>query len=92
MPEIRGDQIKDESLTSDDIKDGSIKLSDLNSEVTSQLSGGGSWKAPVANAAALPSSGNSTGDVRLTLDNFRINIWNGSAWIDPLQNVLTLNP
>ena len=102
MPEIRGeqikidsitgDQIKDESITGLDIKDGSIKLADLNVEVTSQLSGGGSWKSPVANASALPSSGNSVGDVRLTLDNFKINIWNGSSWVDPLQNVLTLNP
>lgn len=39
------------------------------------------WKGPVANAAALPASGNSDGDVRVTLDNHQASIWNGSAWV-----------
>lgn len=48
------------------------------------IKGGGtisSWKQPVANFAALPGSGNTTGDCRLTLDTFDIYAWNGSAWI-----------
>lgn len=39
------------------------------------------WKLPVANAAALPSSANTTGDVRMTLNDFALHAWNGSAWI-----------
>lgn len=43
---------------------------------------GGSWKPPVANAAALPSTGNSVGDARVTQDNGNIYTWSGSAWVD----------
>jgi len=45
------------------------------------LFGSTHWKAPVANAAALPAVGNTTGDVRLTLDTFTIYAWDGSNWI-----------
>lgn len=41
------------------------------------------WKAPVANAAALPASLNLTGDVRVTLDTGNLWEWNGSAWFLP---------
>lgn len=41
-----------------------------------------SWQSPVANFAALPGSGNSDGDVRLTLDLNDAYRWNsgGSSW------------
>lgn len=42
------------------------------------------WKRPVASAAALPDTGNELGDVRLTLDDFVLHGWNGTAW-DPLS-------
>jgi len=38
------------------------------------------WKAPVANAAALPATGNVTGDVRLALDSSILYTWTGAAW------------
>lgn len=47
------------------------------------LSGVQSWKAPVANAAALPLTGNTAGDARVTNDNQVVNVWSGSAWISP---------
>lgn len=41
------------------------------------------WKAPVANFAALPGSGNTNGDVRLTLDTGLMYTWKSSvsAWL-----------
>ena len=90
MPEIRGDQIKDESITGADIQNGSIKLADLSAEVKSQLPGSGSWKAPIALQENLPTSGNATGDVILTLDTMKIWIYNGTTWIDLLANVLMM--
>lgn len=38
------------------------------------------WKKPVANAASLPTTGNSQGDARVTLNTSQIYIWDGSAW------------
>ena len=38
------------------------------------------WKQPVANAAALPGSGNTNGDARVTLDTHSLYIWTGTAW------------
>lgn len=35
------------------------------------------WKRPVANAAALPAEGNADGDVRVTLDNHFLHIYDG---------------
>lgn len=92
MPEIRGDQIKDGSLTGADVQDGSIDLADLSNEVKSQLSGGGSWRAPIALQSNLPLSSNSIGDVILTLDTMKIWIWDGTVWKDLLENVMVLNP
>lgn len=40
-----------------------------------------SWKAPVANAAALPLFNNIKGDARVTLDSDDIYIWDGSGWL-----------
>jgi len=38
------------------------------------------WKAPVTTYTALPASGNSKGDGRVTLDTNRAFIWSGTAW------------
>lgn len=38
------------------------------------------WKDPVAAFAALPASGNETGDVRLALDQAQAFEWDGAAW------------
>lgn len=39
------------------------------------------WKSPVANVAALPSTGNTQGDARVTNNDQSIYIWSGSAWV-----------
>ncbi|WP_225202495.1 shufflon system plasmid conjugative transfer pilus tip adhesin PilV [Herbaspirillum sp. alder98] len=39
------------------------------------------WKDPKANYGALPTTGNTVGDVRMTLDKFRAYSYNGSAWV-----------
>lgn len=46
-------------------------------------SGSAHWKSPVANAAALPATGNSDGDARVTLNDQSIYIWKAgtSSWI-----------
>lgn len=36
----------------------------------------------VANAAALPASGNNVGDTRMTEDDGHLHSWNGTAWTD----------
>lgn len=41
---------------------------------------GKNWKTSVANAAALPLTGNTSGDVRIQLDTKELKIWNGSSW------------
>lgn len=56
---------------------------------TFPLSAARNWRAPVANAAALPSAGNFRGDVIVTLDTNAINIWNGSAWVTPASGSVT---
>lgn len=52
-----------------------------------------SWKAPVANAASLPTIGNSPGDVRTTLDTEIMYVWTGSAWVaaNASNSVTSLN-
>ncbi len=52
------------------------------SQYTKYPSSGGTWKPPVANAAALPSSGNSLGDARVAEDSGFVYVWNGSSWIN----------
>ena len=42
--------------------------------------GSSSFKAPVANAAALPPTGNAAGDVRITLDDGHMHVWDGGSW------------
>jgi type II secretory pathway pseudopilin PulG len=41
----------------------------------------GYWKDPVSTFSALPTTGNNTGDVRLTTDTSRAFSWNGTSWI-----------
>lgn len=59
-----------------------------NFDLTGTSGGGGggaaTWKTAVANAAALPLLGNSDGDVRVTLDNHHLWVWDasGPAWLD----------
>lgn len=38
------------------------------------------WKPPVANEAALPATGNTTGDTRVALDTFVHYTWDGDSW------------
>ena len=38
------------------------------------------WKPPVANEAALPATGNTIGDARVTLDSFAVYVWDGDSW------------
>lgn len=40
------------------------------------------FKEAVANAAALPLTGNTLNDGRLTNDNGHLYVWNGTAWVD----------
>lgn len=40
------------------------------------------WKRSVANASALPSDGNTTGDARITLNDLHVHVWDGGAWQD----------
>lgn len=51
------------------------------------------WKAPVSTSSALPTSGNSPGDVRLALDTSLIYAWTGSAWTNSIASggITTLN-
>lgn len=44
------------------------------------VAGSPRWKPPVANAAALPATGNTAADVRVTLDDFVPHIWDGDSW------------
>lgn len=43
--------------------------------------GDASWKSDVSTATALPATGNTVGDVRVTLDTDTIYIWNGAGWV-----------
>lgn len=45
------------------------------------VQGSNTWKDPVANVAALPLTGNNTGDARITNDNQAVNVWSGAAWV-----------
>lgn len=38
------------------------------------------WKEPVATSGDLPTVGNLEGDVRVTLDDQALHVWDGSAW------------
>jgi hypothetical protein len=64
---------------------GSINIPDTGSPA---------WKDPVANLAALPASGNSTGDARVAEDTGIIYVWTGAAWensADTAQTTYTWN-
>lgn len=52
------------------------------SDVFIRLGQGGAvnYKSSVANVASLPATGNSPGDVRVTLDTSSLYIWDGASW------------
>ena len=56
------------------------RLSDIKTnEITEDL-GVSSGAKPVANSNALPTSGNSVGDFKITNDNKALHVWDGSEW------------
>ena len=59
------------------------KVTTLQGTVTG-LSAATQHSAPVANAAALPATGNTDGDVRVTLDDHHLHVWvaGSSSWTD----------
>lgn len=61
-------------------QDGSGGVLQCPTALTWATVGGGQWKSPVANYAALPAAGNTLGDVRLTNDVQRAYAWNGASW------------
>lgn len=75
--QISGKQIKDESLTTDDIKDGSIYLVDLNQEVLDAITIGGDLVSDDANNALTMGSDN-----KLLVDTTQINV---SGSLDPQE-------
>lgn len=58
----------------------SLLFSTASAQIVTYPDFGGSWKSPVANSAALPSTGNIIGDAKVTNDDQSIYIWDGSAW------------
>lgn len=40
------------------------------------------WKAPVASVSMLGTTGNLTGDARVSEDTFNIYVWNSTAWVE----------
>lgn len=68
--------IRDETIESVDIKDGTIQFSDFSSEIN--------WKAPVVNLEDLPLT-NNIGDARVVLNESTIHIWTGSVWNNVAQ-------
>jgi hypothetical protein len=48
------------------------------------------WKKPVATVAALPTVGNSDGDMRIVLANYTLYVWEAasSTWVAPLASAL----
>jgi hypothetical protein len=56
------------------------RLSDIKTnEITEDLGVSGS-ASPVVNAAALPTTGNTVGDFKITEDNKALYVWNGIEW------------
>lgn len=56
------------------------RLSDIKTnEITEDLGVSGGAK-PVANSSALPTSGNSVGDFKITNDNKALHVWDGAGW------------
>lgn len=57
--------------------------------------GGGSssdyWQDAVANFAALPVAGDTTGEVKMTLDTGELYYWNSSAWVLVPSGAITAN-
>lgn len=68
-----------------------LVFSGLTSSSSTGAGGAATWQSAVANQAALPASGNTNGDVRVTLDNHEIWVWTGSAWQRDTDNTITLS-
>lgn len=64
---------------------GGRDISAVTSGGVTTISSTSQWRDPVANMAALPATGNTSGDVRVTLDSGIIWEWNGSTWITPVE-------
>lgn len=80
MPQIRGNQILDGTITGIDIADMTITSDDIdpNYPISSDKLDI-SWKAPVANEASLPGTADN-GDVAVTLDTGAIFIRSAGVW------------
>lgn len=57
----------------------SYKFNPFTGNLDQVIVGGATWKDPVANAAALPTTGNSDGDARVTLDTDEIWVWDDAS-------------
>jgi len=90
MPGIKGSQIRDDSVESVDIKDGTIKNADVNSgadiaqskinSVTGWISDSlGSLKGSVDAYSDLPATGNSDNDIRFVNNREEFYQWDSSA-------------
>ena len=60
-------------------QDGTGALLSCQADIWSTV-GNGSWKPPVSTYSALPATGNTVGDVRLTTDTDRAFAWTGNSW------------
>jgi hypothetical protein len=90
MPQLRGEQIQDESLTGADIKDGTITGADIANNAISAEKIDIRYKEAVTAVVDLPILNNTTGDVRLVSDMKSLYTWTGSAWIVISPNQLAI--
>lgn len=76
--------------TSDITNDsGYVTQSDVDSSISSSVTNMYKYKGSVATVSALPSSGNTTGDVYNVEETGMNYAWNGTAW-DALGEVFTI--
>lgn len=60
----------------------SVPINAQVSGISSSAFGAKNYREPVASVLALPSTNNSIGDVRLTLDTFIQYVWTGTNWVN----------
>lgn len=80
MPQIRGEQIVDESITNSDIKDGTITGADIADNAISSSKIDTRFKEPVTAEVDLPILNNTVNDIRLVSDLSTFFFWDGEAW------------
>lgn len=81
MSQIRGDQIQDGTVTSLDVQDGTITNADISANAAIDLAKINTpYKATVSSSSLLPTTGNTTGDIRLVTDINTLYFWDGSKW------------